>query len=62
MRAITLREHPHFPHSGAWLPRHACGIDVRKVAATGLAPLVNTGVASRSPAPDRSAPAHSDSR
>jgi hypothetical protein len=49
MRAITVSEHPDFLIPALGFRGTACGIDVRKVAATGLAPLVNTGVASRIP-------------
>lgn len=49
MRAITVSEHPHFLIPALGFRGTACGIDVRKVAARGLAPLINTGVASRVP-------------
>ena len=49
MRAITISEHPHFLVPALGFRGTACGIDVRKVAATGLAPLINTGVASKIP-------------
>lgn len=47
MREITLGEHPHFriptqDDCGAPL-----GIDVRRVVATGITPLINTGIAGR---------------
>ncbi|MDP1603384.1 MAG: DUF1116 domain-containing protein [Legionella sp.] len=49
MRAICISEHPHFLIPALAFRGTPCGIDVRKVVATGLAPLVNTGVASRIP-------------
>ena len=47
MREITLAEHPHFripiqDDRGA-----PVGIDVRRVVATGITPLINTGIAGR---------------
>jgi hypothetical protein len=49
MREITLGEHPHFriptqDDRGAPL-----GIDVRRVVATGITPVINTGIAGRVP-------------
>jgi hypothetical protein len=46
MREITLDEHPHFriPTQDRGVP---LGIDVRRVVATGITPLINTGIAGR---------------
>jgi len=47
MREITLGEHPHFripTQDDRGVP---VGIDVRRVVATGIAPLINTGIAGR---------------
>jgi hypothetical protein len=49
MRAICVSDHPSFLIPALAFRGTPCGIDVRKVAATGLAPLINTGVASRIP-------------
>lgn len=47
MREIVLGEHPHFripTQEGRGVP---VGIDVRRVVATGITPLINTGIAGR---------------
>ncbi|MBI2153023.1 MAG: DUF1116 domain-containing protein [Candidatus Rokubacteria bacterium] len=47
MREITLGEHPHFripTQDGRGAP---VGVDVRRVVATGITPLINTGIAGR---------------
>jgi hypothetical protein len=47
MREIVLDEHPHFripTQDGRGVP---VGIDVRRVVATGITPLINTGIAGR---------------
>ncbi|HXG02473.1 MAG TPA: DUF1116 domain-containing protein [Candidatus Binatia bacterium] len=47
MREIVLGEHPHFripTQDGRGVP---AGIDVRRVVATGITPLINTGIAGR---------------
>jgi hypothetical protein len=49
MRAIALSEHPNFLIPALGFRGTPCGIDVRKVAEKSLAPLINTGVASRIP-------------
>lgn len=49
MRAITVGEHPRFVIPALGFRGVPSGIDVRRVAQTGIAPLVNTGVASRVP-------------
>ncbi|MGH7263819.1 MAG: DUF1116 domain-containing protein [Candidatus Rokuibacteriota bacterium] len=49
MREITLGEHPRFQiptQDGRGAP---VGIDVRRVVATGITPLINTGIAGRRP-------------
>jgi hypothetical protein len=49
MREIALAEHPHFripAQDGRGAP---VGIDVRRVVATGITPLINTGIAGRRP-------------
>jgi len=49
MREITLGEHPHFripTQDDRGVP---VGIDVRRVVATGITPLINTGIAGRKP-------------
>jgi hypothetical protein len=49
MREITLGEHPRFripTQDGRGAP---VGIDVRRVVATGITPLINTGIAGRRP-------------
>jgi hypothetical protein len=49
MREITLGEHPYFrvpTQDGRGVP---LGIDVRRVVATGITPLINTGIAGRTP-------------
>ncbi len=47
MREIVLDEHPHFrvpTQDGRGVP---VGIDVRRVVATGITPVINTGIAGR---------------
>ena len=47
MREITLGEHPHFripTQDDRGVP---VGVDVRRVVATGITPLINTGIAGR---------------
>ncbi|MBI2544687.1 MAG: hypothetical protein HYW16_05650 [Candidatus Rokubacteria bacterium] len=47
MREITPGEHPHFripTQDGRGAP---VGVDVRRVVATGITPLINTGIAGR---------------
>jgi hypothetical protein len=47
MREITLDEHPHFripTQDDRGVP---VGVDVRRVVATGITPLINTGIAGR---------------
>lgn len=49
MREITLDEHPYLrlaTQDGRGVP---LGIDVRRVVATGITPLINTGIAGRTP-------------
>jgi len=48
MREIALEEHPHFriPTQDRGAP---VGIDVRRVVATGITPVINTGIAGRTP-------------
>jgi hypothetical protein len=49
MREITLDEHPHFRipvQDDRGVP---IGIDVRRVVETGITPLINTGIAGRTP-------------
>jgi hypothetical protein len=49
MREITLAEHPHFripTQDDRGVP---VGIDVRRVVATGITPLINTGIAGKKP-------------
>ncbi len=49
MREITLAEHPHFripTQDDRGVP---VGIDVRRVVATGITPLINTGIAGKRP-------------
>lgn len=47
MREITLGEHPHWRIPGQDDRGVPVGIDVRRVVATGITPLVNTGIAGR---------------
>jgi hypothetical protein len=49
MRAISVGEHPEFRIPSLEFRGVPSGIDVCKVAATGITPLVNTGVASKRP-------------
>jgi hypothetical protein len=49
MRKITVGEHPVFLIPALGFRGVPSGIDVHRVAQTGLAPVVNTGVASRRP-------------
>lgn len=49
MREITVGEHDQFLIPTLEFRGVPCGIDVRKVVATGIAPIVNTGVASCRP-------------
>lgn len=47
MREITLGEHPHFRIATQDDRGAPVGIDVRRVVATGIMPLINTGIAGR---------------
>ncbi len=47
MREITLGEHPHFRIPTQDDRGAPVGIDVRRVVATGITPLINTGIAGR---------------
>jgi hypothetical protein len=49
MRQITVGEHPDFRIPALSFQGVPCGIDVFKVVETGIAPLVNTGIASSTP-------------
>ncbi|MBN9270254.1 MAG: DUF1116 domain-containing protein, partial [Mesorhizobium sp.] len=49
MRDITVDEHRHFRIPALGYKGVPSGIDVRKVVATGINPLINTGIASRVP-------------
>ncbi|HEV8311242.1 MAG TPA: DUF1116 domain-containing protein [Methylomirabilota bacterium] len=49
MREITLGEHPHFRIPAQQDRGAPLGIDVRRVVATGITPLINTGIAGRKP-------------
>jgi hypothetical protein len=49
MAEICLGEHPHFRMSTLDERGTPVGIDVRKVVETGLAPLINTGIAGKIP-------------
>ena len=49
MREITLGEHPHFRVPTQDDRGTPVGIDVRAVVATGITPLINTGIAGRVP-------------
>lgn len=49
MRDITVGEHRHFRIPALGYKGVPSGIDVRKVVATGINPLINTGIASRVP-------------
>lgn len=46
MREITVGEHPDFAIPALDFRGVPCGIDVRRVVSTGIAPLINTGIAS----------------
>lgn len=47
MREIALAEHPHFRIATQDDRGAPVGIDVRRVVATGITPLINTGIAGR---------------
>ncbi|MFQ5519947.1 MAG: DUF1116 domain-containing protein [Candidatus Methylomirabilia bacterium] len=47
MREITLDEHPHFRIPTQDDRGTPVGIDVRRVVATGITPIINTGIAGR---------------
>jgi len=49
MRQISLAEHPDFVIPALDFRGVPCPIDVRKVTETGVAPLINTGIASNKP-------------
>lgn len=49
MRQITLAEHPDLVIPALDFRGVPCGIDIRKVVATGIVPLINTGIASNRP-------------
>jgi Protein of unknown function (DUF1116) len=49
MAEITLGEHPHFRISTLDERGAPVGIDIRKVVETGITPLINTGIAGRTP-------------
>lgn len=49
MRQITLAEHPDFVIPALDFRGIPCPIDVRKVVETGVAPLINTGIAANKP-------------
>jgi hypothetical protein len=49
MREIALGEHPHFRLPAQDDRGAPVGIDVRRVVATGITPLINTGIAGRTP-------------
>jgi Protein of unknown function (DUF1116) len=49
MGEITLGEHPHFRISTLDDRGTPVGIDIRKVVETGITPLINTGIAGRTP-------------
>jgi hypothetical protein len=49
MRNITVGEHPDFVVPALGFRGVPCGIDVRRVVSTGIAPLINTGIASNIP-------------
>jgi hypothetical protein len=49
MREICLGEHPHFRVPALDDLGTPAGIDVRRVVETGIAPLINTGIAGRVP-------------
>ena len=47
IREICLGEHPHFRIATLDEQGAPVGIDVRRVVETGIAPLINTGIAGR---------------
>jgi hypothetical protein len=47
IREICLAEHPHFRIPALDERGAPAGIDARRVVATGIAPLINTGIAGR---------------
>lgn len=49
MRKITLGEHSEFRIPSLGFRGVPCAIDVRRIAATGILPLINTGIASNRP-------------
>src|SRR6185295_10936816 len=49
MAEITLGEHPHFRMPNLDDRGVPVGIDIRKVVETGITPLINTGIAGRTP-------------
>jgi hypothetical protein len=49
MRRITVGEHTDFRIPALDFKGVPCGIDVRRVVETGIAPLINTGIASNRP-------------
>ena len=49
MAEITLGEHPHFRMPNLDDRGVPVGIDIRKVVETGVTPLINTGIAGRTP-------------
>ncbi len=49
MYEITLGEHPHYRIPALGFRGTPVGIDVRKVAETGILPIINTGIAHRVP-------------
>ena len=49
MAEITLGEHPHFRIPALDERGTPVGIDIRKVVETGITPLINTGIAGRTP-------------
>ncbi|MBI3456568.1 MAG: DUF1116 domain-containing protein [Candidatus Rokubacteria bacterium] len=49
MYEITLAEHPHYRIPALGFRGTPAGIDVRKVVDTGILPVVNTGIAHRTP-------------
>ncbi|HWU38700.1 MAG TPA: hypothetical protein VN203_13715, partial [Candidatus Acidoferrum sp.] len=49
MAEICLGEHPHFRIPALDERGTPVGIDIRKVVETGIAPLINTGIAGKKP-------------
>ena len=47
MREITVGQNPNLPIPNLDFQGVPCGIDVRKVVETGIAPVINTGIAHR---------------